>query len=308
MRDLDAREALGRSAKRVMGAVELGVARRSRPAVEVGRREPMRRLEPARPKRLEVAREKDRLRLREARPAGRGDVEAEAPSGRLEVARILVHRPARSLADREEAGVGRPRACAHPPRHGEQRTAPGEQRPARSVIRRAPRGSDRRPRTSGATRMAARRSSSSATRRSSAAGTSSGSSNGTPASPTSSGDHRSPGRRRAGRSRAPRAARSSTGRCGSGRGRRRCGAARRRAPRAGSGPSVANSLERLVRTPGERQLVPLVVEILVEPREHVGALVRVVRPARRDHANAPAVERLARMRADGTARGRPCWR
>ena len=55
----------------------------------------------------------------------------------------------------------------------------------------------------------------------------------------------------------------------------------------------ANVLERLVRATRERQLVAIVVEMPVEPGDDVGALVRVVGPARRDDPYAPSGERLA---------------
>src|SRR5437763_979838 len=50
--------------------------------------------------------------------------------------------------------------------------------------------------------------------------------------------------------------------------------------------------ERLLRVARERELVAVVVEMLVEPAEHVGALARIRRPARRDHPEPAVRERL----------------
>ncbi len=61
-------------------------------------------------------------------------------------------------------------------------------------------------------------------------------------------------------------------------------------------PDDVNALEALLRAAGESEFVGVEVEVLVQPAQDVRALARIVRPARRDHAQAPAVERLARSR------------
>src|SRR5262245_64119705 len=57
-------------------------------------------------------------------------------------------------------------------------------------------------------------------------------------------------------------------------------------------PDDAHVLEGSGRAAGERDLVAGVVEVAIEPRERVAALARVVRPARRDHADASPLERV----------------
>ena len=103
---------------------------------------------------------------------------------------------------------------------------------------------------------------------------------------------RSRGRRPGARLRGPRAARSSRGRSGSAPDRRRFAAAQRRAAptRSGQGHERARKSRPATR---EGQLVAIVVEVPVEPGDDLGALVRVVRPARRDDSHAPPGERLA---------------
>ena len=240
--------------------------------------------------RLEVARQEDALPRRTA-PSPRGDLVTEpapSPPGGVRPRRPTT----RPLADREEPRVlGPARACAH--RRAARRARGGhEASDRRAVIRAEPRGSGPQPPRAGdpdrgtalvelrdqpierirhLLRLVERDA-----RLADELGM-----------PTAR-----PERPPAGRSRAPRAARSSTGRCGSAPGRRRCArssSASARAERA----EHADALERLVRPTRERQLVAVVIEVRVEPREDVRALVRVVRPARRDHADAPPLERLA---------------
>src|SRR5262245_44146100 len=115
MGHVDPREASGCRTERLEGAIELRIPRGSPPPVQVGGAEAMRRLEPARLQRLEVARQEDRLGACKPCPTRWCDLVAEAARGRLEVARVLVDRPARPLPDREEPRVGRPwsRPCAN---------------------------------------------------------------------------------------------------------------------------------------------------------------------------------------------------
>ena len=103
VRHLDPSEAIRRRAESVVRAVELRVAGRPRPSVEIRRGEAVRRLHPAGLQSLEVAREEDRLVGREPCPSGGSDVVPETSRGRFEMSRVLVHGPGRSLADSEEA-------------------------------------------------------------------------------------------------------------------------------------------------------------------------------------------------------------
>ena len=103
VRHLDPSEAIRRRAESVVRAVELRVAGRPGPSVEIRRGEAVRRLHPAGLQSLEVAGEEDRLVGREPCPPGGCDVVPEPPRGRFEMSRVLVHGPGRSLADGEEA-------------------------------------------------------------------------------------------------------------------------------------------------------------------------------------------------------------
>ena len=99
---LDPREALGRRAESVVCTVELRVAGRPRPSMEIRRGEAMRRLHPAGLQSLEMAGEEDRLLGCEPCPPRSTDVVPETSRGRFEMSRVLVHGPRRSLADGEE--------------------------------------------------------------------------------------------------------------------------------------------------------------------------------------------------------------
>ena len=106
------------------GDIELRVARRAGSAVQVRSAEPVRRLEPTRMQRLEMARQEDGLIFCVPGPGRRRYVVVEPQRGRLEMTCILVHRPSRSLTDCEQAGVLRPRSCSYPdrpPRNGTRR-------------------------------------------------------------------------------------------------------------------------------------------------------------------------------------------
>ena len=94
----------GADAESLVSAVELRVPGRPGPPVQVRRGEPVRRLQPARLQRLEVAREEDRLVGRRTAPTRRRDVVAETARGRREVSRVLVDRPA-SFARRRRRGA-----------------------------------------------------------------------------------------------------------------------------------------------------------------------------------------------------------
>ena len=236
--------------------------------------EPVRRLEPAGLQRLEVAREEDGLVARRTAPSP--TARPRSPSRRAVASRwrasSSTDQLVRSPTAKSRECVGQPRVRARTsPR---ARCAPGAPTSERAVIRAAPRGSDpRRP------RAASRGSPHGARRAPRRAGrvppaTSSGSSNGTPASPTSSG--------------CPPLARKTAGSplasASSERVRARVVAARGEVDVAP--PQLvrqrlrrdraehAHVLEDLVGTARERQLVALVVEMRVEPREDVGALVR----------------------------------
>src|SRR5205807_2996406 len=89
--------------------VELRIARRARPSVEIREPEPVRRLEPAWPQGAEVIGMEDRLPPGEAGPPLRGDVVAEPARGRSEPRSVVVDRPAELVADDEEPGRFRPR-------------------------------------------------------------------------------------------------------------------------------------------------------------------------------------------------------
>ena len=103
---------------------------------------------------------------------------------------------------------------------------------------------------------------------------------------------RSRGRRPEDRSRAPRRARSSTGRSGSGPDTHHSAATQLASGSDATGPRTRTCSNVLVGATRERQLVAIAVEVPVEPGD-VGALVRVVGPARRDDSYTPSGEGLA---------------
>ena len=102
VRHLDPREAVRPCPERLEARVELGDAGRARPSVQVRGRESMRRPEPVRAERFEMAREEDGLALREACPPRRADLEAEPSSGGEQVLCVFLDRPSPAIADREE--------------------------------------------------------------------------------------------------------------------------------------------------------------------------------------------------------------
>ena len=103
MGHLDPVEAVGVPRERLVGAVELGEARRPRAAVEVRHPEPMGRARPARVERREVARVEDDLPPCEPRPRGRAERVARLARDGGHVRRLVVERPAERVAEDEES-------------------------------------------------------------------------------------------------------------------------------------------------------------------------------------------------------------
>ena len=140
VRHLDAREPRVIAPQRLERAVELRVARRPRPAVEVREAEPVRRARPARVERLEVARVEDGLAAGEPRPGGRREPVPGRGARRAETyARLVVERPAERVADDEEA-----RVVGHLARPQADRARAGDRRRrAEHATRRHPRSTSR---------------------------------------------------------------------------------------------------------------------------------------------------------------------
>ena len=186
VRDVNALEARGIPAKRLVGAVELREAGRSGPPVEVREPEPVGRPGPARVERGEVARVEDDLVTGGGRPVGSREPVARPAGDRGDVRRLVVERPGCVVAEHEQLRVRPPvprselHGCGSRAPQGRAKEAGGAHPPSTSRYASATSAS-------AGTTIAARRSSSSAARRSSAGAASSGPSKPTPPSPTSSG-------------------------------------------------------------------------------------------------------------------------
>ena len=103
VRHLHSVEAVRVGAEHGPRVVELRIRSRSRPAVEPGHAEAVRRAQPGLADRLEVAGVEHRLPTRESGPVRQAGRDAQ-PRGRgLEVRRVLGHRPRSPLVDDEQA-------------------------------------------------------------------------------------------------------------------------------------------------------------------------------------------------------------
>ena len=247
-----------------------------------------------------MAGEEDRLARGEPSPFRRRPSVSEPARGRGDVLRVLVDRPASEIPDREEPRVLGPAGCPGP----DDAAARGPHRRSRelrtaspALTASAPRGTGRRSSESDGVRMALRRSSSSRTSVSSAPGTSSGSVERDASVADELRMAAAPavyGRQPAGERLEQRVRRRVVQARGEvdvvaaqlvgeavRRKRRNAADARRTSP--GVCPANVSSYRS-------------VVEVRVEPPEHVRALVRVVGPARGDDPDTAARERLARVR------------
>ena len=238
-----------------------------------------------------------------AQSAGREPVSGAARDAR-HVRRLVVERPAERVADDEQARPVGPAACAETDRRLRARRSPA--RGARgAVIRAAPRGSGRRRRSARARRSPPGTRRDRPASRSSAAATSSGPSKPTPAvaDELRVAAAAAVERREAAGERLEQRVRA---RVVEARGdvrvlprRSVCELAPRPAERRASSP-----FEPCRRAADERQLERgRGRRSQPSAREHVRSLARVVRPARRDDAQRPAVERLALGAAGGRSPG-----